>query len=549
MAATLAPQTGRLDRHVRRSYLRIAEEASRPRVAFALEEALRLTSLPGEDEGRIYCFRRIDLTGISASANRGVWIERLQQVMLVLAAQAVHGSDPGAGAANAVFFNHLDEALEALLRKALHPHGVDARNAPEWFSASLLGIEAESSYALQIPAILQRLRPPCMAPGAAAALLFAALGDADSRALLHAIPAPTLREWLREMEPPSASTSLASTVHLTQPLKTTLLRAASHYGWRDPATLWLAAQAVLILSPSASASGQSLRQARTILRALEEQEAGAHFDRSSNRAQEASRTLVFDDEEAAGIAPGQSSAGSAEALPPQTESSRTGLNATEEEDFSSGNAPLAEKEISESLSIEPKLAAFRAPLQGEATRAAGLFFLLNPLRLLGIAAALEACPALAEANLAVHILMRLAEDAAVADDDPARLCLASAPTPFTLPAESLAELSLQENAWPRGFSGLRRRPCGSDFFLRVWAVAVRRWCWRNGRISLRAIVNRDGRIWQTRSDLDVTLPLAETDIRIRRIGLDIDPGWLPWFGAWGRVVRFHYRDREPEGTR
>jgi hypothetical protein len=25
---------------------------------------------------------------------------------------------------------------------------------------------------------------------------------------------------------------------------------------------------------------------------------------------------------------------------------------------------------------------------------------------------------------------------------------------------------------------------------------------------------------------------------VRRLGLDIDPGWLPWFG---RVVAFHYR--------
>jgi len=27
---------------------------------------------------------------------------------------------------------------------------------------------------------------------------------------------------------------------------------------------------------------------------------------------------------------------------------------------------------------------------------------------------------------------------------------------------------------------------------------------------------------------------------VRRLGLDLDPGWLPWFG---RVVRFHYLPR------
>jgi hypothetical protein len=40
-----------------------------------------------------------------------------------------------------------------------------------------------------------------------------------------------------------------------------------------------------------------------------------------------------------------------------------------------------------------------------------------------------------------------------------------------------------------------------------------------------------------RTDLDVSLALDDADVRIRRIGLDLDPGWLPWFG---RVVRFHY---------
>jgi hypothetical protein len=31
-------------------------------------------------------------------------------------------------------------------------------------------------------------------------------------------------------------------------------------------------------------------------------------------------------------------------------------------------------------------------------------------------------------------------------------------------------------------------------------------------------------------------------MRIRRAGLDIDPGWVPWLG---RVVSFHYRETEP----
>ena len=36
---------------------------------------------------------------------------------------------------------------------------------------------------------------------------------------------------------------------------------------------------------------------------------------------------------------------------------------------------------------------------------------------------------------------------------------------------------------------------------------------------------------------DLHFGLADSDLRVRRLGLDIDPGWLPWFG---RVVGFHY---------
>src|SRR5271163_295594 len=88
------PKLDRLDRHVRRSYLRISDRASRYRVACSLEEALRLANLPGEEEGRVYCFRRVSLSGIPAQAKRKTWLDRVQRVLGGLAAQAAHGTDP-----------------------------------------------------------------------------------------------------------------------------------------------------------------------------------------------------------------------------------------------------------------------------------------------------------------------------------------------------------------------------------------------------------------------------------------------------------------------
>ncbi|AKU14564.1 hypothetical protein AzCIB_4678 [Azoarcus sp. CIB] len=56
-----------------------------------------------------------------------------------------------------------------------------------------------------------------------------------------------------------------------------------------------------------------------------------------------------------------------------------------------------------------------------------------------------------------------------------------------------------------------------------------------------ALAERPARIRATASHLDVHLRLSDVHrdvhLDIRRTGLDLDPGWLPWLG---RVVRFHY---------
>jgi hypothetical protein len=71
-----------------------------------------------------------------------------------------------------------------------------------------------------------------------------------------------------------------------------------------------------------------------------------------------------------------------------------------------------------------------------------------------------------------------------------------------------------------------------------WLRRLRMWSVRNLRMSLRRLVLRRGRVSVSLTHADVELPLASIDVRIRRCGLDVDPGWV---AAYGRVVRFHYR--------
>jgi hypothetical protein len=86
-------------------------------------------------------------------------------------------------------------------------------------------------------------------------------------------------------------------------------------------------------------------------------------------------------------------------------------------------------------------------------------------------------------------------------------------------------------------------PTGSvvDILLEAWFTAMRRWCRRYAGLEVADLIRRPGRIAVTRTHLDVFFSLRHVDIRVRRAGLDIDPGWAPWFG---RVVQFHYVEGE-----
>lgn len=71
----------------------------------------------------------------------------------------------------------------------------------------------------------------------------------------------------------------------------------------------------------------------------------------------------------------------------------------------------------------------------------------------------------------------------------------------------------------------------------LWLTACRHCLRRSVRIGLRSLVQRPARLALSATHLDMHFRLADADLRVRRAGLDVDPGWLPWYG---RVVAFHY---------
>ena len=76
-----------------------------------------------------------------------------------------------------------------------------------------------------------------------------------------------------------------------------------------------------------------------------------------------------------------------------------------------------------------------------------------------------------------------------------------------------------------------------SLLLIAWYSALRTWAHRYPRLTLKVLIHRPARLALTPTHLDLTFDLAQVDIRIRKTGLDLNPGWLPWFG---KVVQFHY---------
>jgi len=72
----------------------------------------------------------------------------------------------------------------------------------------------------------------------------------------------------------------------------------------------------------------------------------------------------------------------------------------------------------------------------------------------------------------------------------------------------------------------------------AWLVACRRWLRRYAGIGLSRLVLRPAQMKVTPTHLDLRFDIGLAELSVRRAGLDIDPGWVPWFE---RVVTFRYQ--------
>jgi hypothetical protein len=500
-------------------------------LAFLLEESLRLVRLPGEDQGRVYYFQKVSVPAIPDQASRAAWLGYVESALVHVARQAVHGSDPRAGSSNAIYFDNYIQCSEFLLfmifRKSSYA---------DWFWPLFNHDDRHVTRDEQILLIIERLREEFSSWDAVANVILSALDEADVDVLLSALPLPTVHTWLRELDNsilqkavrPSTPTSLSTAQLLSQ--------GAQLYGWSDARLLWLAAMAVIRDLKVSWTSGTAVRRAKTILYhlALEDR---AFTGKESDLSSLFEKSVISLD----GRAPDDESV-------PSADTNNNVLEVFVGDGFlSEGFRISPSSDHGRILGTDRRDRSQRDPVRefGKPTKAAGLYYLLNTVRRLGIEAVLQDHPGLAEASFVAHLLREIAREAQVDPEDPILDWpnrLGSEQRDFEL-IKSIAGGAEGKTMWPLNLLPMAGSVANAGYFFRAWRVGVRRWCWRNTRMTVRDIVHRDGWISLSPTDLDVTLSLSNVDIRIRRVGLDIDPGWLVWFG---RVVRFHYRRVDPD---
>ncbi len=528
--------TERIVRHLR---LRADSEATVRRAALKLEDALRCASLP--DAGAcLLLVRHLDLGLIAIGASPQTLSLLLERRVAAAGAGWVHGAAPNADRADFVFFR---DALEARYELALRL--ADAAPCAAWY------------WPLSVP----EFKP---AEGGRANLRRIALAIAALPEAPAAVPA-----WIARLSAAGVAPVLAQAIGPVEAAG--LLRAAHLFvGAYRPRIIQMASSEL----PQLVSSAQDVDHAEASLR----RELEPAFAALPPWVQTLARAGGFVPQGVSNmrVAPTAHATPAAQAAPVAAAAgpSQTGNEQTFQKD-SNVETPQAfvapdtgAKDVHESplpMQIEadtvylpdqpdtitteaPEPASRGGPFPDAALSAyGGLLFVLPALQRLGYAAWAETLLEGAAMQIAQQVLALVLRRLDAPSDDPAWL-LAS--TSFNddfgyIDVKAPAIWGDPTLAAPRGsvekdIVALAEQAQPAAALARIWLIACRRWLRRVAGIGVASLVMRPAAIGLTATHADVFFRLSDADIRVRRAGIDSDPGWVPWLG---RVVAFHYTDQ------
>lgn len=480
-------------RHVRRLRVRASSEALAARAQNLLADALRTATLP-DRAGRLLFVRRLKLGRFNADSAAQSLALMIEREFAAIEQNAVHALDTRADAAPAVWF--LDQ-LEAHVALALRL--IDGVPADAWFwprvvpaiahtqdrhaalRIVLLSVAQTSTAAVALPAFVRALESvPRIAMLVESLrsedlpLLYAVCGIAPTHAEAKALPA---------LPAQAGASSLDDAAARVPVLSPALHAVASRLKLtHDDARLhWIAA-----MLPGEA--GYRIRAADNI-------DASA----PSNDAQYTPSTMQRRETDSF-----SSEAATSESVPPSPTVETSERSA----------APAAPQHShpespDEPLNIYTRLEQQAWP-SGDPTDAGGLLFLLRVLGVLGYAEWLERERHWAGRAIEKRLLRQVCVRLRLAREDP---------------------------AWRLASIDDAKDDAHAEAAAAQWLKACRRWLRREARIGIATLVMRPARLTLTPTHADFVFGLRQLNLAVRRHGLDIDPGWIAWYG---RVVSFHY---------
>ncbi|WP_426752934.1 hypothetical protein [Myxococcus sp. Y35] len=584
------------ERRVRSVKLAAPSRALVQRGAVLLEDALRTASLPDAPGGRVLIIRQLALGTIHADRSPAALSLVVEERVRELSLLAVHATSPSATTAPAVYFRDELEPFVVLATRLARGLPLDA-----WFwrlavpglqpgtsrddglrlaLASALRTRTGHAAAVTLVAELQAL-------GAVAPLL-GALRWQDGPALARA--------WWGHLpsrpEPRRPLDDTGSTEQVSEPLRSTLSRWVQTWGASDARALWLAAVALCAPLPSRVAAPDLPSRAWRVLGALQ---ASPMAPLTSPREPLRQLPLMPDvPSTSAGtrVAPGTappsplSREAHSGALPADMVMKPLEARPASSEDALAASRPLPTTrsglmDADGAVETREDTPPFHLTDEALPTVAGGLLFLVPMLNALGLVEFLEGHPALADLGIPQRFLRHVAERLGVPSTDPLLSALQEGTaeplperSPFTFPDRFQAVVGAQAPfrlvREPTGrcvaFDARHRIPlavtshggtlpppfaqCLTEFLahrlpwddatlmVRAALLAVGRLTRRRAHMGLRALVLRPGRLVATRTHLDIVFAASQVDLRIRRAGLDINPGWVPWLA---RVIQYHYQ--------
>jgi hypothetical protein len=487
-------------------HLTAACEEDASRAATLLTDAFRTASLPGADTGRSVVIRRLALGRIQIHVSPASLALHIERMASRVAAEAVAFDLPEARDATAVVFPDRARPIVALARLHARRAQTDAwfwpAVVPRWHSCQ----SSEDRWLL----LLDTAHTLPEAAIVAAAIVNEAELAGVERELLAAIPAGRAAAWLRlagwtTWDPTDSPTADRGSDDI---LPSVVARAIEEFGPLDDRVIWLSTMLAVHAAPSRAADATlPVRIARSLSRMYASDSATRFIVRRSR-------------ETPSGEPLRRHSAEGSNA----NESRGTSPGVLVAEDLARESAPTVVEEVGDVHATQPAIETCEESTpekthSGYFTPYAGLFLVVAILARLRLAVFLAARPEHLESGFPMRLLWSIGSRVGLNTDDPLATALESGSL-FDARRDVIADDPARD-------------------LHAMWLSAVRGWCKRQLRTGLKQLICRPGRVHITETHVEVTFELAQLDTRVRRVALDVDPGWVPWLG---RVVMFHYTD-------